>query len=168
MTTQTQTHRALPFLAGEISRQEQRLAGLERQRDAALAQRGQSIAAASAAQDAIAAEERRRAGISDAEPPSPYQRGGVFLESSAGIVEALAARRGGPWLAAAVASDEGFKQTQQLNGLSRLIGQVRLELEQLRREEAASLLAAGQNPRDWSSPTERLMSKPAASTGGIG
>jgi len=167
-TVQTLTHRAVGFIETEISRQEQRLAALEQQRDAALAQRQTAIVSASQAADAITAEERRRSGISADEPKSPYQRGGVFIEAMTGIAEAMAHHAGEPWLAAAMASDTAYKLTQQLNGLSTLIGSVRKELGQLQREEHAALHASGQPARGWASPTALLLSKPGAAAGGIG
>ncbi len=168
MTTQAQTHAPLGFIEGEIGRQEQRLARLEEQQASLLEQRQEAVTAASLAADATIAEERRRAGIAADSPQSPFRRGGLFIEPMQGMAEVHARQRGGPWLAAAMASDAAFKLTQQLNALGALLGQARQELEQLRREEGAALNAAGQHPRGWTSPTERLLSKPSATAGGIG
>jgi hypothetical protein len=163
--TQTLTPPALAFIETEIARQEERLAALERQRDAALAQRQTAIVEASQAQDAIASQERLRAGISADEPKSPFRQAGVFIESFGGVREAMARQRGGPHLAAAQASGTAFQVTQRLNGLAVLIGTVRRELAQLQREEEAALHAAGQPSRGWKSPALPTLSEPA---GGIG
>ncbi len=163
MTTQ-----ALPlplkFVESEIDRQEQRLAALEEQRDDALAQRGEAIAAASAAQDEISRQERLRNGIS-ANEPSPFRRSGIFIEAAEGVARALAAQRGGPWIADVVARDRAYTLTMRLDALGRLIGQVRRELAQLEREEERALHASGQPSRGWAPPALPMLSEPAAGIG---
>ncbi len=167
MTTQALTAPpALAFVEAEIDRAQSRLERLEGQRDGLLEQRQAAIAAAGLAADAITAEERRRSGISASEP-SPF-RLGIFIESAQGIGGAMAHRAGGARLDAALASDQAFRLTQQLDALGRLIGAARRELAQRLGEENAARAAAGRQARDWVPMTAKLLSKPDASTGGIG